>query len=64
MTGRRVLVIEDHADARAGIASLLRAHDYPALEAENGKDALELLLHTAERPGLTVLDLMMPGTPD
>lgn len=60
MKGGAVLVIEDHADVRDGIAQLLRAHGYEALTAANGAQGVEVLRSSPTRPFLILLDVMMP----
>jgi CheY-like chemotaxis protein len=55
----RVLVIEDDPDLRQAMVAVLEACGYPAFGAANGRDALAVL-HEGRRPGLIVLDLMMP----
>src|SRR5438876_10558877 len=55
-----VLVIEDDFDLRESMVAVLEACGYPALGAANGRDALAVLHGTQRRPGLIVLDLMMP----
>ena len=55
-----VLVIEDDGDLRESMVAILEACGYPALGAANGRDALSMLRNQPRRPGLIVLDLMMP----
>ncbi len=62
MTDRlRVIVADDERPARTFLTSTLRSLDdiYVVGEAENGKDAVELIQQ--ERPDLAFLDLQMPG---
>ena len=54
-----VLVVEDDFDLRESMVAVLEACGYPAYGAANGRDALAVL-HEGRRPGLIVLDLMMP----
>ena len=55
----RVLLADDHALFRAGIASLLRAWGHEVVgEAANGFDALEQARHL--RPDLVLMDITMP----
>src|SRR5687767_5127258 len=58
MSGRTVLVVDDHPDNREIVAMVLRSHGYQVLEAENGADALTVL--SENRPCVIVLDLAMP----
>ena len=55
---KKILVADDEPDIRETLASVLRDEGFTVLEAEHGKQALEIAL--AERPGLILLDLMMP----
>jgi CheY-like chemotaxis protein len=53
-----VLVVDDEPDARALVRDILNGAGYAVAEAGNGKEALAAI--AKERPGLVVLDLMMP----
>lgn len=56
----RVLIVDDHALVRDGIASLLRAQGYEiAGEAEDGRQAIEKA--RALRPDLVLMDIQMPN---
>ncbi len=56
---RRVAVLEDDPGARRLLRRILQARGpYQILEAENGREGLELIRR--ERPDLILLDLMMP----
>src|ERR1051325_11193755 len=55
-----VLVIEDDFELRESMVAVLEACGYPAVGAANGRDALAVLHEGQRRPGLIVLDLMMP----
>ncbi len=55
-----IVVVEDDDDVRAMEVELLSALGYAALEACNGREALELMLATTTRPALVLLDLKMP----
>ena len=57
---RTILLVEDDADSREAMTALLEGCGYAVTSATNGHEALELL-RTAPRPGLILLDLMMPG---
>jgi CheY-like chemotaxis protein len=56
---RSVLVIDDDSDVRAALCELLEIEGYEATGAEDGQAALERL-NAGARPGLILLDLMMP----
>ena len=53
-----ILVVEDSADVREFLVSLLTRSGYTVNSAPNGQVALELL--AAQRPDLILLDLSMP----
>lgn len=55
---KKILVADDEPDIRETLASVLRDEGFTVLEAEHGKQALEIALN--ERPDLILLDLMMP----
>jgi DNA-binding response OmpR family regulator len=59
MAKQQVLVIEDDAAIRRGIADALRFEGYGALEAGNGRDGLDMALRSA--CDLLLLDLVLPG---
>ena len=54
----RILVVDDSPTIRKVVKSILEARDYEAVLAEDGQDALELLVH--ERVDLVLLDFVMP----
>jgi CheY-like chemotaxis protein len=54
-----VLVVEDEPDIREAIAEFLRAEGFVVAQAENGREALELLPRMPQ-PTLILADLMMP----
>ncbi|HEX8953329.1 MAG TPA: response regulator [Polyangia bacterium] len=54
-----MLIVEDDEDIRADLTAILRVKGFAVEEAANGKEALARL-RAGERPGLIVLDLMMP----
>src|ERR1700704_3825991 len=54
-----VLIVDDSATMRAGMAEAVRAMKLEPLLAENGERALELFV--ADLPGLVLLDVNMPG---
>lgn len=53
-----VLIVEDHADLREMLAVLLETEGFAVQTARNGAEALERL--NESRPGVILLDLMMP----
>jgi two-component system, OmpR family, response regulator CpxR len=54
-----VLVVDDDIDIRESLRDIIEAEGYPVVCAANGEAALQLLAELP-RPGLIVLDLMMP----
>jgi CheY-like chemotaxis protein len=59
VTGRRILVVEDDADQRVGLAELLRAHGHRVIEAASAEGALEAL--AGEPVDLVVADYQLGG---
>ena len=55
----KVLIVDDSATVRTGLAAQVRAMSLEPVAAEDGDRALELFL--AERPSLVLLDVRMPG---
>jgi CheY-like chemotaxis protein len=55
----QILVIDDDDDTRATLCMVLEPEGYEVAEAPNGARALEML-REGMRPGLILLDLMMP----
>ena len=58
-SGAAVLVVEDEPDIRETYRDVLETEGYCVLCASNGKEALAALAE-GPRPGLILLDLMMP----
>ena len=54
-----VLVVDDEPETVDAVIELIEAEGYPTLRAQNGREALQLLLGGA-RPSLIFLDLKMP----
>ena len=54
-----ILVVDDDADSRDGLAGLLRKRGHQPTAAPNGRDALAVLTRKIP-PDLVVLDLRMP----
>jgi len=60
--GKRILIVDDHAELRKLVRLTLDCDVYELYEAENGTRALELI--DAVRPEVVILDVMMPGALD
>ncbi len=60
MTDHRVLVVEDDPTIREVLVEVLGEHGYDAIGASNGREALDTLTASPERPCVILLDLMMP----
>jgi DNA-binding response OmpR family regulator len=54
-----VMTVEDDQRIRRLIETVLEAEGYHVVSADNGRDALQLL--DEAKPGVILLDLMMPG---
>ncbi len=57
--GGAILIAEDHADSRKTLAKVLRRMGYRVLEAEDGREVIELV--RGERPMVVLMDVNMPG---
>ncbi len=57
---KTVLVVDDDADTRTSVAQILKDHGYTVMMAGDGRQALDLLRRQTPRPGLILLDMMMP----
>jgi CheY-like chemotaxis protein len=55
-----VMVVEDDSDVRESISEVLEDNDYHAVEASNGREALERLRADDTKPCVILLDVMMP----
>lgn len=55
---KKVLVVDDEADVRTFLSTLLKKYGYEVVVAANGAEGLEQV--KAHRPDLITLDLMMP----
>ncbi len=55
-----ILVVEDDAETREAMQSLLELHGYTVITAADGSEALARL-RGGLKPSLILLDLMMPG---
>ena len=56
---RSILVIEDDDAIRETLQEALAMEGYEVLAAANGREALDII-HSGAKPGLALLDLMMP----
>jgi CheY-like chemotaxis protein len=54
-----ILLVEDQAIVRRAVSRSLKRHGYDVVEAENGRQALDLLSTIAE-PDLIISDIDMP----
>jgi two-component system cell cycle response regulator DivK len=55
---KRILIVEDHEDARRILRDMLETTDYELVEAENGEQALEAVAR--QRPDLILMDIQLP----
>ena len=56
---KTILVVDDEPVLREVVGEVLRDEGYAVVEAADGHEALDLL--RSERPGLVLMDVMMPG---
>ena len=54
----KILVVDDEADVRTFLASVLQREGYETVTASDGVEAFEVF--ERERPALVILDLQMP----
>lgn len=59
---KKVLIVDDHAEVRRLVEMTLRVDDYEILQAQNGKEAIEIARNN--KPDLIIMDIMMPGNID
>ena len=55
----KVLIVENHADMREILITIIELMGFTAITSNNGKDGVEKAL--AEKPNLILMDIMMPG---
>ncbi len=58
LSAHKILVVDDYADSRTLLSSLLRGKGYIVLEADNGYEGVQQAAN--ERPDLILMDLAMP----
>jgi CheY-like chemotaxis protein len=56
--GKKILIVDDEADQRTFLSTVLEENRYASISAKDGVEGLELLRQ--EKPDLVLLDLMMP----
>ena len=61
MAKKIILVVDDEADIRSSVKTILEKEGYEVITAVNGDDCLKKL--EKGKPDLILLDIMMPGTP-
>jgi diguanylate cyclase (GGDEF)-like protein len=61
-TGQRILVVDDDAGARTGIARGLQRIGYTVVEAESAPEAMRIFHRRGEPVDLVVTDIVMPDT--
>lgn len=57
---KKVMVVDDDLDHRLIIAEMLVNAGYSVMTAKDGEIALNTLVHSADKPDLIILDLLMP----
>jgi CheY-like chemotaxis protein len=55
-----VMVVDDDAGIRESISEVLTDHEYRAIEAANGREAIQRLRLERAKPCVILLDIMMP----
>ncbi|HXG86409.1 MAG TPA: response regulator [Pyrinomonadaceae bacterium] len=55
---KKVLIVEDYADSRGFMKSLIESYGYQVLEAVNGEEAINITRYG--HPDLILMDLAMP----
>jgi DNA-binding response OmpR family regulator len=58
---KTILIVEDDIDIAENLVCLLEMEGYKAQVARDGKEALDQLRARPDKPGLILLDLMMPA---
>jgi CheY-like chemotaxis protein len=55
---KNILIVDDNEQSRKVVKYALKENDYSFIEAQDGENALEILLN--DKPDLLILDWMMP----
>ncbi len=58
-----IMVVDDEADIRNTVRTVLETKGYEVVTAEDGDDCLSKLKKLKSKPSLILMDIMMPGTP-
>lgn len=58
---KTIMVVDDEADVRSSIKTVLEKQGYEVITASSGDDCLKKL-EAGDKPGLILMDIMMPGT--
>jgi two-component system KDP operon response regulator KdpE len=61
-SGAHILVVDDEIEIVRALQRSLTAHGYKVFTACSGEEAIKIT--TSHRPGLLLLDLLLPGMPD
>ncbi|MFA5176081.1 MAG: response regulator [Candidatus Nanoarchaeia archaeon] len=61
MSQKTILIVDDEADIRNTLKTILEKNKYKVITAVNGDDCLKKL--KTVKPDLILMDIMMPGTP-
>ena len=59
--GKTIMIVDDEADIRESVKTVLEKEGYTVVTASNADDALEK--EVVAKPALILMDIMMPGTP-
>ena len=60
---KKIMVVDDEADNRTTVKTILEREGYDVITAVNGDDCLKKLKSEKVKPDLILMDIMMPGTP-